>query len=438
MKKTLYCMFIALFFAACLVPAAGMGIAGPSEAAANEVPAAAPRMRDYDGSWNPDFLTDLQSYIGKGFFLRLEAITGWDALAAKLFRTSGSDDVLIGPDGWLFYAGAVGDITGADQLTDRQIWCAARGLYLMEEYARSQGARFLFTVPCGKYTIYPEHAPAYVTVAEGSNRERLQAALAAMGVSYADMYPAFAGGDETLYWKWDSHWHGKGAALGADVILIALGRESRYAAGPFTAAESHTGDLYAMLYPRGTAREADYAPAEPFTFVYTSNFQTYDDMVITTERAGAEGSLLLFRDSSGRNLYPYLAESFGTAYISRANNYRLDQTGTLGADTVVIELAERTLDYLLKYPAVYPAPARDAAALEGLVPAESEVAASDVDGTLAGYQKLTGTIPAAAADSPVYVQADGCLYEAIPNEGSFTAWLPADIAPEEVRVYIVP
>ena len=438
MKRTLYCIFIALFFAACLVPSVGMVIAGPSEAAANEAPAAAPRVKNYDGSWNTAFFTDLQNYIGKGFFLRLEGITGWDALAAKVFRTSGSDDVLIGPDGWLFYGGAVNDITGADQLTDRQIWCAARGLYLMQEYAAGQGARFLFTVPCGKYTVYPEHAPAYVTVAEGSNRERLQAALQAMGVAYADMYPAFAGGDETLYWQWDSHWNGKGAALGADVILSALGRESDYAAGPFLTAENHTGDLYAMLYPRGTAREIDYTPAAPFTFTYTSNFQTYDDMTITTACAAGEGSLLLFRDSSGRNLYPYLAEAYGSAHISRMNSYDLTLIGEAAADTVVVELAERTLPYLLQYPAVYPAPERDPSVLETAVPVDSEITASEGDGTLAGYQKLTGTLPAAATQSPVYAAVGDAVYEAIPDEGRFTVWLPSDIDPAAVRAYILP
>ena len=436
MKKIWYILFIALFFLVCLVPTVGMLIVGPSEAAANEVPAAIPRVRDFDGGWNKAFFTDIRDYIGKGFYLRLEGITGWDTILENVFRTSGSDDVLIGPDGWLFFGAAVNDISGANQMTDRQIWCAARSLALMQEYAEGQGAEFIFTVPCGKYTLYPEHAPDYVTVAEGSNRERLAAELAEQGVTCADLYEAFAAEDEVLYWQWDSHWTERGAALGADTILAAAGIDSDYYAGPFTEELSHTGDLYEMLFPRGTALETSYRYADGFEFAYTSNFRTYDDMLITTECAGKDGKLMLFRDSSGRSLYPYLAESFGAAYISRANSYRLDLIGEQGATVVVAELAERTLDYLLKYPAVYEAPVRDGSVLDGAQAVEAEIMTDTSGGAGASLQKLSGTLPETAVDSPVYVLADGTVYEAIPNEGSFTLWLPMDTDVTGAQAYV--
>lgn len=435
MKKAWYIVFIVLFFAFCLVPSAGLLAKGPGEAAANEAPASMPRVKSYDGSWNTDYLSQLQDYVGKGFFGRLECITGWDTLAAKVFRTSANSSVLIGPDGWLFFGAAAEEIAGAAQMSDRAVWAAARSLYLMQEYAEGQGAEFVFTVPCGKYTLYPEHAPDYITVQEGSNRERLMAAMAEQGVHYADLYAAFTAADEELYWQWDSHWTEKGAALGADTILAALGRASDWYAGPFAEELTHTGDLYAMLYPKGTALEPSYSWQPGFTFSYTSDFHTYDDMLITTENPNADDSLLLFRDSSGRSLYPYLAESFGSTYISRANNYRLDWIGEQQADTVIVELAERTLPYLLNYPAVYPAPERDAAVLSGAATAACAVTAEDVDGTLAGYQKLTGTLPETALDSPVYLAAGDAVYEAIPNEGSFTAWLPVSVDVGSVQVY---
>lgn len=437
MKKIWYILFIALFFLACLVPSAGMLIAGPSEAAANEIPAPAPHVRNFDGSWNRDFFTNVRDYVGKGFFLRLEGITGWDTILRDVFRTSGNDDVLIGPDGWLFFGGAVNDISGANQMTDREIWCAARSLALMQEYAESRGAGFVFTVPCGKYTLYPEHAPHFVTVAESSNRERLEAEMSAQGVKYADLYTAFTSVDEELSWQWDSHWTERGAALGADTILDAVGLDSDFFAGPFTEELSHTGDLYEMLFPRGKALEPSYTYAPGFSFTYTSNFRNYDDMLITTVREGKEGSLLLFRDSSGRSLYPYMAESFGASYISRSNNYRLDLIEPQGATVVVAELAERTLDYLLKYPAVYEAPARDASVLDGAAAVESEIAVDTSGSTSAALQKITGTLPETAVSSPVYVMAGGTVFEAIPNEGSFTLWLPMEADASGAQVYVM-
>lgn len=436
MKKAFYVLFTVLFFAACLVPSVGLLVKGPGAPAANEVPVASPAVKNYDGTWNESFLTNVRDYVGKGFFLRLEGITAWDTLCARLFHTSGNDDVLIGPDGWLFFGAAKNDISGAEQLSDREIWASARSLYLMQEYAWQRGARFVFTVPCGKYTLYPEHAPDYVTVAESSNRERLAAAMSAQGVNYADLYAAFTAVDEELYWQWDSHWNARGAALAADTILAAAGREGAYLSGPFGPAEPHSGDLYAMLYPTGTATEPDYLYARGLTFDYTSNYHSYDDMIITTENAAGEGSLLLFRDSSGRNLYPYLADAFGTAYISRLNNYRIDRTDTQAATVVVVELAERTLGYITQYPAVFAAPERDASVLDGAVPADGELVADASDTTLEGCCKVTGTFSASATDSPVYLLAGDTVYEAIPGEGRFTAYLPTACADGEIAVYI--
>ncbi len=435
MKKTGYRIFTAVVLLACLVPLIGMIAVGPAEPAANELPAAKPRLLDYDGSINTSFLQELQNYVSNGFWLRLEGITAWDSLAAKVFHASGNEDVLIGPDGWLFYGEAVNDISGAEQMTDRQIWCAARSLALMQEYAEGQGARFVFTVPCGKYTLYPQHAPDYVTVAEGSNRQRLEAALGEQNVNYVNLYDVFTAVDEELYWHLDSHWHSRGAALAADAILGRLDRRTDYFAGPFVQGEDHEGDLYAMLYPTGTEREPDWTWQPGFTFAYRSDFHSADDIAIETENAGESGSLLMFRDSSGRSLYPYMAQSYGQALFSRENSYRLDQIDQRQADAVVVELAERTLPYLLRYPAVYPAPERDASALDGAQAVESALAAEEPDAVMEGYFKLTGTLPATADDAAIYVSVDGAVYEAIPNEGGFTAWLPAGTDWQNARIW---
>ena len=436
MKKLGYILFTAAFFLACLIPSVGMLVKGPAPAAANEVPAAKPRLTRAGGGFNENVLSDLQTYVSNGFYLRLEGITAWDRLAAEVFHTSANDDVRIGPDGWLYYGGAVNDISGANQMTEREIWCAARGLALMQEYAAGQGAEFLFVPVCGKYTLYPEHAPRYVTVAESSNRERLIEAAAKQGVNYVNLYDALTAVDEELYWQWDSHWNSRGAALAADAIMAAAGKRTDYFAGPFTPVTDHTGDLYEMLYPTGTDLEADYSWDPGFTFSYTSNFHSADDITIETENADASGSLLMFRDSSGRSLYPFMAQSFGRACFSRQNNYRMDYVNQTSATLAVVEIAERTLPYLLQYPAVYPAPERDGSLLDGARAVDSALQADDADAVMEGYRQLSGTLPDTAVDAAVYVAVDGAVYEAIPNEGSFTAYLPGDVNWESAQVYV--
>ena len=93
-------------------------------------------------------------------------------------------------------------------------------------------------------------------------------------------------------------------------------------------------------------------------------------------------------------------------------------------------------DYLLKYPAVYPSPARDASVLEGAEQVESVLTADTSGMTLSGYAKLTGTLPETETEALIFIMLDGTVYEAIPNEGSFTAYLPLDAALSNALVYV--
>jgi len=408
---------------------------GPSEAAANEVKAPAPRLKNWDGTWNTEYLSDLRDYLNKGFALRLECITGWDTLCAKVLKTSANNDVILGPNGWLFYKTSADTFAGADVLSDRETWCCARSLFLMQEYANSCGTQFLFASPQGKETLYPEQMPNYVSVSGERNRVRLEALMDEMGVHWCDLYTPFAEQDEQLYWSWDSHWNGKGAALGADCILGALGRDSDYFNSPFTVSPTHQGDLYAMLFPASDRLETDYALTKDFTFTYTSPFHSTDDMLISTACYNGTGSLLMFRDSSGRNLYPYLAQQYASASFSRSNNYELLDIAACHATDVIVELADRNLDYILKYPAVYPAPVRDVAVLSGALPVSTAVSVA-TDPTAADYSKITGVLPDdIAAESPVYLRIGGSVYEAMPAADSFTAWVSGSVNASDVQVY---
>ena len=120
-----------LFFLLCLAPLAIFLLAGPSSAGANERLAAKPRL--YTGtSVNWDVLSDAADYFAGRFGLRQELITADAAVRAAVFHESAADDVLLGTDGWLYYADTLGDFTGSSAMTERQLWCAARNLALMQ------------------------------------------------------------------------------------------------------------------------------------------------------------------------------------------------------------------------------------------------------------------------------------------------------------------
>ena len=170
----------------------------------------------------------------------------------------------------------------------------------------------------------------------------------------------------------------------------------------------------------------------------------------------------MFRDSFGNTLYPFLADSFGQATFSRSMPYRLTMLEDTGADTVLIELVERNLDYLCTRAPVFPAPVRGLPVWPyGVAPASlwekaeeaapGQAAASVIardNGTLEsslrleGYVRLEGTLTGPVdTDSPVYVRAGGVLYEASPvgetdTDGvPFTLYVPEGTALEDLGVY---
>lgn len=428
-------IYIALCLAVLIAPLAGMLIFGEAQPAANEVLASRPELTDSDGGFNAGVLNDTQDYIADRFFLRQECASAWSAINAGLLRTSVEDSVVLGPDGWLYYGKTTDDYMGLG-LSDGQLTAAARNLALMQEYVQGRGAQFVFTVAPNKNSLYPEHMPGWIPAGSGGNSERLAALLDAAGVNYADLFAPFLERDETLYYRGDSHWTGRGAALAADVLLRSTGRESDWFDTEFFPTEGHVGDLYEMLYPTGTRAEAAESPV--FTHTTDANPNGGNALNIRTHSGGG-GTLLCFRDSFGRALYPYLADSFGEALFCRQESYDLTRMDELGADTVIIELVERNIERLISNPPVFPAPERggpDALRCGG------SVALAFEDGATAGTAGLRRWHGEADADAgaPVYLLCAGhwyecCLLRGEDGSAGFSAWLPVDAGtPERVCV----
>ncbi len=426
-KKRICVCFLALILCLCLVPSLGM-LAGREEAAGgNQILTPLPRPQNADGSWNTAYLSQLGVYLQDHFFLRQSMITAWSEGNVALLRSSVSDGVVLGRDGWLYYRDTLDDYTGSGLLPEGDILSAAHNLALVREYCESQGAKFLFTIAPNKNTLYPEHMPDLTVFSAERNAGRLAAALGAEGVPYLDLFALLGGQEETLYFARDSHWNSKGAALAADALNGALGRSSDYSAGPFTPQPVHKGDLYEMLSPAGGRMEDDQVYGGPLAFEYENPIRSAEDITIMTHKEG-EGSLLMFRDSFGNLLYPYLADSFGSALFSRSTAYRLDLVAQRSAGYVVVELVERNLDYLLQNIPQMPAPEREApgTAASGGSAALTVEPAQFVE----GHVQVTGALPAEAdPGAPVYLMAGGACYEAFRLEGGrFGLTVPEDAA----------
>ncbi len=481
-KKTLYILFTALFIGICLMPALGMLVFGESEAAANEILAQKPSLTQPDGSFNESVTEEMTDYIADRFAGRQECITAYARLQAALFRESASEKVILGKDGWLFFADTLDDYYRRSTMTDREIYGVCRTLEMMQEYAQAHGADFVFTVAPNKNSL-PEgeaHMPHVKTFPDGEicstrrtaqpfdspkNLARLRMAWKGDTVNTARLHGYEVNAvwlEETLsadglYHRLDSHWNRLGAARAHKEVMRSLDRKFVDWTGEnYDIIKEHKGDLYEMLYPAGKELDENAVFERPFRFRYLDVTDVTpfaaseikagyggdeapppDKQLLETVSEEGEGTLLMFRDSFGNALHPFFAEDFARAAFSRQMPYRLDWLEGGTADVLIVEIVERNLKDLAERAPVMPAPKADPGFSPAEDPEREMLLKTEPSGEMPGYVKVSGVYDSQEIpeDTPVYISTQTDLFEACPvgtdwtetaGHGCFTAYLPEE------------
>lgn len=344
-KKISSLFYCTTFFAVCLLPSLGMFLTEPESSSENRTLAEFPSVKTEEGI-NVEWLEQAGDYFQDHFVFRQELVTVNALLQGKVLGVSAASGVICGKDGWLYYKDSLADYLGTEQMSDRSLFNLAHSLCMMQEYLHQRGIRFLFTVAPNKNSLYGEYMPYYDQwkASEEKNLFRLETYLEQEGVLYGDLYGVLSRQQEILYHKRDSHWNNKGAALGAEVLLDALGQKhDSYEGVSCQIRTDFTGDLDQMLYPLAAEMEEEFYYDKEFTFTYVGEVESHFDPRITTINPGKTGNLVMYRDSFGNALLPFLADAYGHAYFTRGLPYQLREAELQGADTVIVECAERFL-----------------------------------------------------------------------------------------------
>lgn len=417
-KKTGLRVYCVLFFVLLWIPLLGMFFYRDREVNKKAAEASFPQARMADGSWNVEFLPQLGDYFADHFALRWEIIEADSWIKGKVFGMSGDDGVIQGRDGYYFYTESLDDYLGKTSMDERELYGTARVLALIQEYVEDQGGSFVFTVAPNKSTLYPQYMPYYHRkIQEEGNLERIVEQLERAGVAYVDLKNAFDQEEEVLYHRLDSHWNNKGAALAMSTILDALGREhTEYGKIPYEIRRDFDGDLYDMVFPLGHGKDENVYYEKEDAFSYGEGFKDTEDVQIQTTNPDREGGVVMFRDSFGNSLTPFVAEEYGRGYFDRTVPYPVDALTKEDADALIFEIVERHLDILAKEAPRMPAPVRDYQewGQEEIAGVTMEVEDADP------YTKVTGAIPGEDldVDSEIYIRCvstkETVVYEAAP------------------------
>ncbi|HEX6136848.1 MAG TPA: hypothetical protein VF059_04280 [Casimicrobiaceae bacterium] len=299
---------------------------------------------------------------GRDALLRLH-----NRMLVRAFGVSPSPNVLLGRDGWLYFLGE--DATAFDRyfrgtlpVTDAEIRAVVAELVRRERFLAAHGIAYVVTLAPDKYTIYPEHLPAWARHASGPTPlDRLAAALGAEGtLRYVDLRAPLraAKASERVYYASDSHWNSLGAAVAYREIMRAVAAALAPRAVSATpvvqppyvpGVDIYHGDLARMTGDPARFGEPDHAPQWKILAASQSRCARRID-------AGSDAGLewyacdrpglpraVVYRDSMGIPLVPLLSENFSrVAYVS---SRRLDPAFVLREhpDVVVEELVERSM-----------------------------------------------------------------------------------------------
>jgi len=220
----------------------------------------------------------------------------------------------------------------------------------MCDYIREQGAEPLILLAPNKNSIYPEYMPArFGAKAEVTNLTLLQEAMAQRDVPYVDacaILKAYKDTDE-VYLHEDTHWNNTGARLVLNEVYRQWGIDAAHTLDDYTIEASHEPDLYQILFPAKEHYEDQRIYEQVNAFDYVGRVRSMDDMLIeTTNESATTGSLLMYRDSFGRAVIPYMSEVFTAATYNRSTPYDLSLIAEGDYDYVLIEIVERNIETL--------------------------------------------------------------------------------------------
>ena len=316
------------------------------------------------------------------FPLRTELIQRYNYLRIKIMKQSDQRNVLMGRDGWLFYTQErqLRDFVGRAPFRDDKL-AALRGLLeARRDWLAARGIAYLFIIPPGKPTIYPEYMPENYRRARG--RTRMDQFMDHMGkhsdLTIVDLRSSLlaAKSKHLLFHRHDTHWNALGGLVAYGEIMRyvsqALDRDMGYIRSwqdfSLHYRDRQGGDLTDML-----ELSAHFTESEPY-LVSNDDFKPCARKLIHDSYLGRDWTgeetpftmfcpqaaidMVMFRDSFASRLVPYLSEHFRRSTYIWEWNYDADLFKAViekeQPQIVIDECGERLLYYLETGPAYRP------------------------------------------------------------------------------------
>jgi len=354
-KEKIAFIYLTICFGICLLPFIGMLWFESNTTTENKVLASKPELVKNERI-NVDYFHEWGEYFEDHFAFRTQIVSADAEIQSNIFGVSNVDTVIQGTDGWLYYSSTLDDYLGRENISDRKAYNIANNLLQVQEYVTRKGADFVFTIAPNKNSLYDTNMPYYLKKKENmfNNRSIIEPLLEEKNICYANLFSAFENEKEILYLKRDSHWNNKGALLAYNVLLDTLVYDHEtYETTKALRTKNEYGDLNMMLYPETAEPEWNYEYQYEQEYYYMTETESVEDTWIKAENNSKTGNLLMFRDSFGNTLIPFMANTFGISCFSKGVPNQIElYMNENSPETVILEKVERNISEYAEMPPI--------------------------------------------------------------------------------------
>lgn len=327
-----------------------------------------------------EFPRRFEAYYNDHFHFRDVLIRAYNRLKLKILKKSPHRDVLIGKDGWLFYARdhLLVDFISAEPFTEEELSARQRIIEARRDWLASRGIPYFFVVAPNKQSIYPEQMPENYLRSHGPSRldQFLDHMRNRSDVNIVDLRGDLleAKSNGQVYFSGDTHWNEKGAFIAYHSVMDAIWstiNDDRLAPRSLTDYQSveairKGGDLAKMIgladdieerYNRLDPLFMRCAQEEALPNYMDRDWKPFPAPVAFT-CSTASLRLVMLHDSFGKRIRPFLAENFRKSVFVWQYQLPGDVFKAIilkeRPDLVVEEIVERMMYYMKDNPELQP------------------------------------------------------------------------------------
>lgn len=271
-------------------------------------------------------------------------------------RADKSKKYLLGKNGWIFLDHdsnrVIDQITGRHLLDQQGVDAWKKLILERDQYVASVGAQHLMFVAPNKELVYSEQLPDWVEIAEQRPIHQIMAALGPQRARKI-IYPLEAiraGKMQGLtYPKSDTHWSGFGAYIGYQAFCAGLsnsGIEPLRVEGSRVAFEEvpYVGDLGIKFEPPVSAPTLSARiEGAAGRLAFDNRIPNRGRIRVFVNKDTTLPRCVMFGDSFGGNLLPFLKESFSTLVYVYGKSFDRELIEAYQPDVVLSQFVERFL-----------------------------------------------------------------------------------------------